>query len=89
VLASVAGGLAPQGRVIVLELTLPRRGSWLKRAVARLDRGRSVRPYDEWTRIFEHHFTVAETRLFELRFLGAVPLWDMVFYRLCAKVRGG
>ena len=88
ILANLARSLAPGGRVLVLELTLPPWSAPLKRLVAKMDRGDFVRPYEEWTRIMGEHFTIAATRPFSLRFFGTVSLWDMAFYKLVAKQGG-
>ena len=79
VLAHLAGLLAEDGHVHVLDLVLPPRAS-VSRQLARWDRGEYPRPLEAWRTLFEESF---ETVVFEPYPLGAlgVELWSMVYFK--------
>lgn len=76
VLARLAGRLAPDGRIHVLELVLPDRHN-VARLMARLDRGRFARPLADWQALFAPHFTPVSFVPYTL----GPGLWSMVYFQ--------
>jgi len=79
VLRNLAGLLAEGGAIHILELVLPA-DPGVPRLLARLDRGESARPAEEWRALFAEQFA---TEAFEPYVVGAlgVPLWHMVYFK--------
>jgi SAM-dependent methyltransferase len=81
ILAQLAGLLAADGTVHILDLVLPERAS-LARMMARLDRGGYARPIERWRALFSAAF---EPLHFEPYFFGG-RLWSMVYFQGRRKV---
>jgi hypothetical protein len=79
VLGNLRGLLAKGGAIHILELVLPDELG-TARLLARLDRGHSPRPLEEWRALFGEMF---ETEVFEPYAVGGlgIPLWRMVYFK--------
>jgi len=79
VLGNLRGLLAEGGAIHILELVLPRELG-TARLLARLDRGHSPRPLEEWRALFAEVFV---TEVFEPYVVGGleIPLWRMVYFK--------
>lgn len=76
ILARLAGVLARDGRVHILELVLPERWS-CARIMARLDRGRYARPVDHWRELFASAFVPVLIEPYSF----AAGLWSMIYFQ--------
>jgi SAM-dependent methyltransferase len=74
-LGQLARLLEPDGRIHILELVLPRQIS-LEKIMARLDRGRFVRPLPAWQTLFSAHFDAAVIEPYTV-----AGLWSMVYFQ--------
>jgi len=71
--------LTEDGHIHMLEVELPDKPS-IARSLARWDRGKFVRPPDEWRSLFEKFFEPVVFERYPLTGLG-VPLWYMVYFK--------
>lgn len=81
VLEQVQLVLEPQGRVHILELVLPDRGS-VSTLMAKLDRGRYARTVDAWQNLFAPHFTPLVVEPYRV----GAGLWSMLYFQGGARV---
>ena len=79
VLRNLARLLTEGGAIHILELVLPAQMG-PARLLARLDRGESPRPLEEWRALFAEQFA---TEVFEPYAVGSlgIPLWHMVYFK--------
>jgi hypothetical protein len=70
----------------VIELVLPPRLS-LPRLLARADRGEFPRPIAGWRELFYESFEEVVFEPFDVC-VGGIVLWNMVYFKGCAKHRG-
>ncbi len=79
ILSHVPSLLDKRGHVHILEVVMPPEPS-ISRLLARWDRGKFVRPVEEWNAIFSKYF---EPVLFERYPLtgSGVTLWNMVYFK--------
>jgi ubiquinone/menaquinone biosynthesis C-methylase UbiE len=79
VLRNLARLLSEGGAIHILELVLPAQMG-PARLLARLDRGESPRPLEEWRALFAEQFA---TEVFEPYAVGSlgIPLWHMVYFK--------
>lgn len=78
-LAKAAAALAPDGRLHVLDLSLPEEPS-VARFLARADRGGFARPLTAWETHLARHFATETLEPYSVRCLGA-PCWKMFYFR--------
>lgn len=77
-LANMARLCKPNGRLLLMDLVLPKKRS-VARVLARADRGDHARPYGHWQSLLEAHFTAVRCEPYRLG-LGPLHLWHMVFF---------
>lgn len=75
--------LSSGGHIHLLEPILPRERS-IARTLANWDRGKYLRPLEEWRSLFEQHFDIVVFEPYPLRKLG-LTLWNMVYCKGRAK----
>ncbi|HUP15464.1 MAG TPA: class I SAM-dependent methyltransferase [Acidimicrobiia bacterium] len=75
-LRAAAEAVAPGGVVHIVDLVLPETRS-LARGLARLDRGKFARPYDEWVALIGRHLTIDLSRPYSVG-LGPFRLWSLI-----------
>lgn len=76
ILGQLEQRLAPDGRAHLLELVLPERLS-PARMMARLDRGRYARSFEDWKRLFEAHLAPVSIEPYSY----AGGLWSMIYFQ--------
>lgn len=77
-LANLARLCKPTGRILLMDLVLPKKAS-LARALAKADRGDHARTYEHWEVLLSTHFEVTRCQPYALG-LGPLPLWHMIFF---------
>jgi SAM-dependent methyltransferase len=78
-LEALRGTVAPDGRLHVLDLVLPRERG-IARALARMDRGDHPREEAHWLRLLGAAYEPVVFERYPLRFLGAT-LWNMFYFQ--------
>ena len=83
-LHNLAGFVAPDGHIHVIELVLPGE-TGVPRFLAQNDRGDYPRPLSEWHTLFVEHFDAVVFEPFTLGVVG-VPLLELVYFKGKSRV---
>jgi len=83
ILQRLQAWLSSDGYIHLLELVMPPNSS-ASQFLARADRGKFVRPIEEWRGLFETHLDIAIFEPYPVRVMGTT-LWNMVYCKARAK----